>query len=68
MHSLMHLEGLQLLSPRFIDIRQRRFFRIGAVIVFLLGIGALAVRHSLEHERIGISRKHELAEAAFVAP
>jgi hypothetical protein len=36
--------------------------------VFLLGIGALAVRHSLEHERIGISRKHELAEAALVAP
>ena len=57
-----------MLSPRFIEIRPRRFFRIGAVLVFLLGMGALAVRHSLEHELIGISRKHELAEAAFVAP
>jgi hypothetical protein len=39
---------------------------MGAVVAFLLGIGALATRHS--HEQIVMPRKQHLAKAAFLAP
>jgi hypothetical protein len=65
-NSVPVLEGLRLISPRFIEIRRRRLFRIGTVIAFLLGIGALATRQS--HEHIVMPRKQHLAKAAFAAP